>query len=161
MSRGSTNACMIDGSGKVGMSSSKQQCDSSPGNWPDDRRDKKTTVLDCPCSWTLQLIVGGSQPSIWMNAFQFYITVSLECAPRHIRGRDKTLRVWAASVCINQDEIFERNQQVSQNGTNICTCPADVDFPRSCHRRNKASLYVCDIGVMFSTLCQVLELPGR
>ncbi|KAF4629583.1 hypothetical protein G7Y89_g8567 [Cudoniella acicularis] len=53
---------------------------------------------------------------IWIDRKSLNITASLESALRHIRHKDKTIRLWADAVCINQEDIEERNQQVSQMG---------------------------------------------
>jgi hypothetical protein len=43
-----------------------------------------------------------------------YITASLASALRHLRDRYRKRQVWADAICINQDDIEERNQQVRQ-----------------------------------------------
>ncbi|CZR51791.1 uncharacterized protein PAC_01668 [Phialocephala subalpina] len=45
------------------------------------------------------------------------VTVSLECALRHVRDAKRTFCVWADGACINQDDMEERNQQVRQMGS--------------------------------------------
>jgi hypothetical protein len=42
------------------------------------------------------------------------ITASLDCALRHIRDRRRMLHVWADGICINQNDVDDRNLQVSQ-----------------------------------------------
>jgi hypothetical protein len=44
----------------------------------------------------------------------FHITRNLELALRHLRLERKERRLWADSLCINQEDIGERNQQVAQ-----------------------------------------------
>lgn len=44
------------------------------------------------------------------------VTVSLECALRHLRDAKRKFCVWADGVCIDQENIEERNQQVRQMG---------------------------------------------
>jgi hypothetical protein len=43
-----------------------------------------------------------------------YITASLDSALRHMRDRYRKRQVWADAICINQDDIEERNHQVGQ-----------------------------------------------
>ena len=42
------------------------------------------------------------------------ITASLDTALRHLRDPSRTRRIWADAICINQNDIEERNQQVRQ-----------------------------------------------
>lgn len=44
----------------------------------------------------------------------FYVTKNLEQALRHLRLQRTTVRLWADSLCINQDDVEERNLHVSQ-----------------------------------------------
>ncbi|KAF2501874.1 HET-domain-containing protein, partial [Lophium mytilinum] len=44
------------------------------------------------------------------------ITASLDEALRHIRNHHKCLRIWADGVCINQNDVEERNKQVRRMG---------------------------------------------
>ncbi|KAE9370877.1 HET-domain-containing protein [Stipitochalara longipes BDJ] len=45
-----------------------------------------------------------------------YLTESLNSALRHLRDAHKNRLIWADAICINQDDIDERNQQVKQMG---------------------------------------------
>ena len=40
------------------------------------------------------------------------VTASLECALRHVRDGFRTLLIWADGVCINQNDVQDRNEQV-------------------------------------------------
>jgi hypothetical protein len=40
------------------------------------------------------------------------ITASLDCALRHLRDASTVRRVWADGICINQDNVDDRNRQV-------------------------------------------------
>ncbi|KAH7350721.1 heterokaryon incompatibility protein-domain-containing protein, partial [Rhexocercosporidium sp. MPI-PUGE-AT-0058] len=44
------------------------------------------------------------------------ITASLDLALRHVRDPVKIIRVWADGICINQQDVLERNKQVAQMG---------------------------------------------
>lgn len=50
---------------------------------------------------------------ICLEGFQWSVTVNLEFALRHIRGKFKVNLVWADALCINQRSIEERNKQVA------------------------------------------------
>jgi len=45
------------------------------------------------------------------------ITATLELALRHLRDKKDVIRVWADALCINQTDMQERSQHVSQMGT--------------------------------------------
>lgn len=45
------------------------------------------------------------------------ITASLNSALRYLRDQTRVRRIWADAVCINQDDIEEKNQQVKQMAT--------------------------------------------
>ncbi|KAI0854880.1 heterokaryon incompatibility protein-domain-containing protein [Xylaria cubensis] len=51
---------------------------------------------------------------ITINDEQFEATENLERALRHLRSRDNPRVLWIDSICINQNEIDERNAQVRQ-----------------------------------------------
>ncbi len=44
----------------------------------------------------------------------FHITSNLHTALQHLRSQRKEVRIWADSLCINQNDIEERNLHVSQ-----------------------------------------------
>ena len=54
--------------------------------------------------------------SITVDGKHLDITASLECALRHIRDPYKTLLIWADGVCINQNDVQDRNEQVRLMG---------------------------------------------
>jgi hypothetical protein len=45
------------------------------------------------------------------------ITATLDCALRHLRESSRVLRLWADGICIDQNDIQERNQQVGLMGS--------------------------------------------
>jgi hypothetical protein len=47
----------------------------------------------------------------------FHITATLESALRHLRDAKRVIRIWADALCINQADVEERSQQVSQMGS--------------------------------------------
>lgn len=53
---------------------------------------------------------------------EFWIRNNLHCALQHVQpsGRDATRVLWIDAICINQDDVKERNHQVTQMG-NIYT----------------------------------------
>ncbi|TVY82833.1 Heterokaryon incompatibility protein 6 OR allele [Lachnellula suecica] len=54
------------------------------------------------------------QSQIELDGRPFDITRNLELALRHIRSEREEKRLWVDSLCINQEDIGERNQQVAQ-----------------------------------------------
>lgn len=54
------------------------------------------------------------QAKIEIDGRPFYITQNLDLALRHLRLRRKELKLWADSICINQEDVEERNQHVRQ-----------------------------------------------
>ena len=52
--------------------------------------------------------------TISIDGRPFEITKNLELALRHLRLQRKELRLWADSICINQDDLEERNRHVRQ-----------------------------------------------
>ncbi|KAK2057321.1 hypothetical protein LY76DRAFT_617253 [Colletotrichum caudatum] len=51
--------------------------------------------------------------TIFINGIGVSIMKYLENALRHLRYRDRELVIWADAICINQDDIDERNKQVA------------------------------------------------
>jgi hypothetical protein len=52
---------------------------------------------------------------LFLDGHPYLITQSLFVALRHIRAkfaRTEALRLWVDAVCINQDDIMERNSQI-------------------------------------------------
>jgi hypothetical protein len=57
------------------------------------------------------------------------ITASLDCALRHIRDRySRMLRIWADGICINQNDVDDRNLQVAQMGSVYSTARHTIIF---------------------------------
>jgi hypothetical protein len=57
------------------------------------------------------------------------ITASLDCALRHIRDRhSRMLCVWADGICINQNDVDDRNLQVAQMGSVYSTARHTIIF---------------------------------
>jgi hypothetical protein len=54
--------------------------------------------------------------SISVDGKRLEITASLDSALRHIRDDRRVLRVWADGVCINQNDVHDRNRQVRLMG---------------------------------------------
>lgn len=72
------------------------------------------------------MLSGGDQMDIRMvlvDGKALEITATLDSALRHIRSKDGPALLWADSICINQADIPERNQQVRQMGS-IYACAA-------------------------------------
>jgi hypothetical protein len=67
----------------------------------------------------LSYVWGYSQRTsqITVDGKMFYITASLHSALRHLRDPTRKRHIWADAICINQDDIAERNQQVGQMGS--------------------------------------------
>jgi hypothetical protein len=51
---------------------------------------------------------------IEIDGRHFQVTKNLECSLRHLRLERSVTRLWADSVCINQEDVEERNLHVSQ-----------------------------------------------
>lgn len=51
---------------------------------------------------------------IWIGDQRLLIGANLDSALRHLRRRDKPIRLWVDAVCINQEDLMERNHQVQQ-----------------------------------------------
>lgn len=56
------------------------------------------------------------QRTILVNGKKLYVTASLEEALRHIRDHNSPLCVWADGVCIDQEDVKDRIQQVRHMG---------------------------------------------
>ncbi|CAH0055481.1 unnamed protein product [Clonostachys solani] len=75
-----------------------------------------TVPLDCPGSYeALSYTWGETLPKfdIRVNGFGFQIGGNLHSALRHLRYQDQRRRLWVDAICINQDDIQEREEQVS------------------------------------------------
>ncbi|KAL5313474.1 hypothetical protein ACEPPN_019207 [Leptodophora sp. 'Broadleaf-Isolate-01'] len=64
-------------------------------------------------------------PTIELNGKSFRVTENLERCLQHIRQKDRTRYLWVDAVCINQEDVNERNAQVRQMG-NIYASAAGV-----------------------------------
>lgn len=51
---------------------------------------------------------------IWLGDQRFLIGANLDAAIRHLRRRDRPIRLWIDAVCINQGDVIEKNHQVQQ-----------------------------------------------
>ncbi|KAK1701766.1 heterokaryon incompatibility protein-domain-containing protein [Colletotrichum acutatum] len=51
---------------------------------------------------------------VYVNDHEVYIGRNLSEALRHLRRRDRPIRLWTDALCINQNDIAERNHQVHQ-----------------------------------------------
>ena len=79
------------------------------------------------------------------------VTASLECALRHMRDHERPLKVWADGVCINQEDVEERNQQVAQMGRVYSTARHTIIFlGRGCPKTD-----------LTFQLIQALEISGQ
>jgi len=58
----------------------------------------------------------GSMPVQCEGGQHLLITPNLKYAFHHLRLWDKTRTLWIDAICINQDDMLERNQQVSMMG---------------------------------------------
>jgi hypothetical protein len=60
--------------------------------------------------------------SISVNGVSTTIPTNLEHALRHLRKEDTPLSLWADSICIDQDNDFEKNHQVAMMGDIYRSC---------------------------------------
>ncbi|KAG0561112.1 hypothetical protein KC19_9G038200 [Ceratodon purpureus] len=67
----------------------------------------------------------NTRKQISVNRTSFDVTLNLESALRHIRMSDVQQTVWVDAVCINQNDVSERNQQVALMG-DLYTQAAEV-----------------------------------
>ncbi|CAG9984233.1 unnamed protein product [Clonostachys byssicola] len=75
-----------------------------------------TVPLDCPGGYeALSYTWGDTLPKfdVRVNGFGFQIGGNLHSALRHLRYQDQRRRLWVDAICINQDDIQEREEQVS------------------------------------------------
>ena len=66
---------------------------------------------------------------ILVDGQRLSITAFLDCALRHIRESHRVLRTWADGVCIGQNDVEDRNQQVRLIGSIYSTARHTVIFP--------------------------------
>ena len=72
--------------------------------------------LDNPPSYPALSYVWGDHSDakeILLNGIPYKVTANLHYALLHLRRADKPLIIWIDALCINQDDLFERNHQVS------------------------------------------------
>ncbi|KAE9381173.1 HET-domain-containing protein [Stipitochalara longipes BDJ] len=65
---------------------------------------------------------------IIVDGKQLNITASLDSALRHIRDIRRVLHVWADGVCINQNDVEDRNRQVRLMGEIYSTAEHTIIF---------------------------------
>ncbi|KAG0605200.1 hypothetical protein M758_9G039200 [Ceratodon purpureus] len=85
------------------------------------------SLHDDPKYTALSYVWGDSntRKQISVNRTSFDVTLNLESALRHIRMSDVQQTVWVDAVCINQNDVSERNQQVALMG-DLYTQAAEV-----------------------------------
>ncbi|KAF7922873.1 uncharacterized protein EAE97_011037 [Botrytis byssoidea] len=92
-----------------------------PGDLPDDIHCTLTTVslIDEPFYEALSYVWGNptNKCDINLQGNSFPVTTNLESALRHLRYRDLPRVLWIDAICINQDDIPERNSQVKYMST--------------------------------------------
>ncbi|OHW99190.1 ankyrin and het domain-containing protein [Colletotrichum incanum] len=59
----------------------------------------------------------NDKKTIFINGSAVSVMKNLEIALRNLRYRDRELVIWADAICINQDDVEERNVQVAFMGT--------------------------------------------
>lgn len=64
----------------------------------------------------LSYVWGAHEAShiIWFGTLLLRIRPNLDSALRNLRRRDRSIRLWVDAVCINQNDLLERNHQVQQ-----------------------------------------------
>ena len=74
-----------------------------------------TTLKDAPDFETLSYVWGEPSftDSILIEGSVVRITPALACALHHLRFADRPRKLWVDAICIDQDNIAERNQQVA------------------------------------------------
>ncbi|KAH6663423.1 heterokaryon incompatibility [Halenospora varia] len=58
-----------------------------------------------------------TRKSIMMSGFAYDIRENVWQALKHLRHQSQTIVLWADAICIDQQNITERNHQVAQMGT--------------------------------------------
>lgn len=92
-----------------------------PGDFSNDIRCTLTTVslIDEPFYEALSYVWGNptNRCDINLQDVSFPVTINLESALRYLRYRDLPRILWIDAICINQEDIPERNSQVKYMGT--------------------------------------------
>ncbi|KAF7867484.1 uncharacterized protein EAF02_009675 [Botrytis sinoallii] len=92
-----------------------------PGDFSNDIFCTLTTVslIDEPFYEALSYVWGNpmNKCDINLQGVSFPITTNLESALRHLRYYDLPRILWIDAICINQEDIPERNSQVKYMGT--------------------------------------------
>ncbi|KAI3542625.1 hypothetical protein CSPX01_06830 [Colletotrichum filicis] len=76
-----------------------------------------STCQELEQSYVALSYVWGDQSDpqlVYVNNYEVYIGRNLSEALRHLRRRDCPIRLWADALCINQNDVAERNHQVHQ-----------------------------------------------
>ncbi|KAI0433017.1 heterokaryon incompatibility protein-domain-containing protein [Xylaria sp. FL1042] len=78
-----------------------------------------TSLLDNPVFEALSYTWGEPRPTrkIFINGKRRTVGENLEFALSHLRYDDRSRTLWVDAICINQDDISERNSQVRLMGT--------------------------------------------
>ena len=88
-----------------------------PGEERDALRGEFTTFITgkSPTYTALSYCWGDSGPTgtILVTGVQVPITGNLDSFLRHLRSKEETLPLWIDSLCINQSDVHEKNQQVN------------------------------------------------
>lgn len=92
-----------------------------PGNFDEDINIKLEihSIEEPPKYYALSYCWGhdmSKTPAI-VNDYPLPITQNLEAGLRHLRSRTKTRTLWVDALCINQDDMDERSQQVQIMGS--------------------------------------------
>ena len=91
-----------------------------PGNFYDDIRSNLRVVSldDRPTYEALSYVVGDTslKTPITCNEGSIDVTKNLQAALVHLRSSTAERVLWIDQICINQNDIEERNQQVSRMG---------------------------------------------
>ncbi|KAK4170826.1 heterokaryon incompatibility protein-domain-containing protein [Triangularia setosa] len=107
-------------------------------NGPLELRIHSTTLDEVSEYTCLSYVWGepGPTKAIRLNEQQFLVRQNLFTALLYLRLPDKTRRLWIDAVCINQNDIRERENQVSimqhiyQKATDVIAWTGEADHPR-------------------------------
>ena len=89
-----------------------------PGNFEDDLELALITyeATEAPEYEALSYTWGDASSQKWVsvNGEPLNIRTNLETALRHLRDEDESRTLWVDAVCINQNDVLERSQQVNR-----------------------------------------------